>query len=51
MDLLGLLGLLLVVAGVYFLVTGGIILGVVCIIVGLFLMGYIGSTRGRGTRL
>lgn len=47
MDLLGLLGIILVVAGVYFLLTGGILYGIICIIVGLFLAGSLGGVGVR----
>jgi len=47
MDLFGLLGILLVVVGVYFLIMGSIILGIVCIIVGLFLAGGLGLSGRR----
>lgn len=47
MDLFGLLGIILVIAGVYFLLTGGIILGIICIVLGVFLAGGLNYTRGR----
>lgn len=39
MDLFGLLGILLVIVGVWFLISSSILLGIICIVVGLFLAG------------
>lgn len=45
MSLLGLLGLILVVVGVFWLIQGSLIAGIVLIMVGLFLAGGLGSGR------
>lgn len=42
MDLLGILGLILIIVGVVWLISGSLIGGVVCILVGLLLAGYLG---------
>lgn len=51
MDLLGLLGLILIVIGVLWLIGGSLIGGIVLIIVGLALTGYLGFGVGRRGRL
>jgi hypothetical protein len=45
MSLFGLLGLILVVVGVFWLISGSLVGGIVLILVGLFLAG--GSGFGR----
>jgi hypothetical protein len=45
MSLLGLLGLILIVVGIIWLVSGSLIGGLVLIVVGLFLMGGVGYNR------
>lgn len=47
MGIFDLLGLILVVVGVYWLITGSLLFGIVLILVGLFLAGGIGYGRGR----
>lgn len=39
MTIVGLIGLLLIAGGAYLLFTGSIIVGIVCVVVGVFLLG------------
>jgi|tagenome__1003787_1003787.scaffolds.fasta_scaffold17350814_1 hypothetical protein len=47
MSLLGILGVILIIVGVVWLIQGSLIGGIVCILVGLLLAGYIGVGGGR----
>lgn len=47
MSLLGILGIVLAVVGVWFMITGSLILGLILLVVGVVLMGGIGYNRSR----
>ncbi len=48
--LLAILGIVALVYGVFTLIAGGLLLGIILIIVGLFLLGGMGHGYGGGTR-
>jgi hypothetical protein len=52
MDLLGLLGLILIIIGIFWILGGSLLGGVILIIVGIAIGGWLGFGRSRrGSRL